>query len=97
MTYVYNLGIFLRPPQLLYLAVGMAVMAAFATFLCFTAPRGLQPATFGHVQTLVDLVDEWSLLMFWGDKGLRDEGNEIRHAGTANIPLALILIDALYE
>ena len=96
-TYVYNWGIFLRPPQLLYLAVGMAILAAFATFLCFQRPNGPQPATFGHVQTLVDLVDEWSLLMYWGDKGLRVEGDEIRHAGTANVALEPVLLDALYE
>ena len=96
-TYVYNWGIFLRPPQLLYLAVGMALMAGFATFLCFKRPSGTQPATFGHVQTSVDLVDEWSLLMFWGDKGLREEGDEIRHAGTANVSLPPVLSDALYE
>ena len=57
-TYVYNWGIFLRPPQLLYLAIGMAIMAGLATFLCFKGPKGPQPATFGHVQTLVNLVDE---------------------------------------
>jgi hypothetical protein len=96
-TYVYNWGIFLRPPQLLYLGVGMAIMAAFATFLCLKGPRGPQPATFGHVQTLVDLVDDWSLLMFWGDKDLRQEGDEIRHAGTAKVALEPVLIDALYE
>ena len=93
-TYVYNWGIFLRPPQLLYLAVGMAVLALFATFLCFKEPKGPQPATFGHVQTLVD---EWSSLMFWGDKGLRAEGDGIRHAGTANVSLEPVLTGALYD
>ena len=72
-------------------------MAAFTTYLCYKRPKGPQPATFGHVQTLVDLVDEWYLLMFWGDKGLREEGDEIRHAGTANVALEPVLLDSLYE
>ena len=96
-TYVYNWGIFLRPPQLLYLAIGMCVMGAFTTFLCFNAPRGPQPATFGHIQTLVNLTDDWSLLLFWGDKGLKDRGAGIRHAGTAGTSLRPVLLDALYE
>ena len=32
-----------------------------------------------------------------GDKGLRAEGDEIRHAGTANISLQPVWPDALYE
>jgi len=100
MTYAYNWGIFLRPPQLLYLSLVATVLAAFATFLSFQQPKGEQPATLGHVQTLVDLVDEWHLLMFWGDKGLKEveEGDEagVRHAGTASYSLDKIALDALY-
>lgn len=96
-TYVYNWGIFLRPPQLLYLAIGMGVLAAFTSFLAFKGPSGPQPATFGHVKTLIDLVDEWSLLLYWGDKGLIDGKDEIRHAGTGSGPLQAVVLDALYE
>ena len=96
MSYAYNWGIFLRPPQLLYLSIGATILAAFATFLSFQQPNGEQPATFGHVQTLVDLVDEWHLLLFWGDKGVREEGDEVRHAGTASHPLITIMKDGLY-
>jgi hypothetical protein len=96
MTYIYNWGIFLRPPQLLYLSFGATVLATFTTFLGFQRPSGEQPATFGHVQNLVDLVNEWHLLLFWGDKGVSGEG-EFRHAGTASHPLDKIQKDALYE
>jgi hypothetical protein len=99
MTYAYNWGIFLRPPQLLYLSLGATVLAVFTTFLSFQQSVGEQPATLGHVQTLVDLVDEWHLLMFWGDKGLKEvEGEEarIRHAGTASDRLDKIVVEALY-
>lgn len=94
--YAYNWGIFLRVPQILYLCIGMALLAAFATFLCFRKPSGPQPATFGHVQTLVNVVDEWSLLMFWGDKGVIDSNGEARHAGTAGLPLEPIVMGAIY-
>ena len=96
MTYAYNWGIFLRPPQLLYLSLGATILAAFTTFLSFYRPKGEQPATFGHVQTLVDLVDEWHLRLFWGDKGARGEG-EVRHAGTSIFPLKTIMRHAMYE
>jgi len=40
------------------------------------------PATFGHLQTIVDLVDKWDERMYWGDKSIDDES--VRHAGTSN-------------
>jgi hypothetical protein len=72
----------------------------FATFLAFRKPRGPQPAAHGHIQTLADLVDDWTTdpngVFWWGDK----EGvSEIaRHAGMSlNWPdLAKIRIDELY-
>jgi hypothetical protein len=76
---------------------GATVLAGFTTFLSFQHPKGEQPATFGHNQTLMDLVDEWHLLLVWGDKGVSGEGEEIRHAGTASYPLDSIRKDALYE
>ena len=48
-SYAYNWGV-LWWPQLLYLSVGMAVLAAFANTLCLKSPNAPQPATFGHVQ-----------------------------------------------
>lgn len=94
--YSYNWGIFLRPPQILYLCIGMAFLAAFASFLCFKRLRGPQPVAFGHVQTLVNLIDEWSLLMYWGDKGVIDSNTGVRHAGTAAMPLGPIIRGAFY-
>lgn len=96
-TYAYNWGLFLRPPQLLYLSICMTVLAVFSTFLSLKHPRGAQPVTYGHLQTLTDLVDEWHPTLFWGDKGLKGESLEIRHAGTAMQPLGFIFENALYE
>jgi hypothetical protein len=61
-------------------------LALFLSYLADRRPHGAQPATYGHLQTLVDLVDEWALdsqAMWWGDKGVRDEDPSIRHSGTA--------------
>ena len=37
----------------------MFTLAAMATSLALYQPQGPQPATFGNLQTLVDLVDMW--------------------------------------
>jgi hypothetical protein len=36
-----------------------ALFTAFITFLAFKHPRGPQPATWGSIQTLANLVDDW--------------------------------------
>ncbi|RBR25724.1 uncharacterized protein FIESC28_01477 [Fusarium coffeatum] len=86
----------------LMLYAGLAILlAAFATFLALRKRSGPQPATVGHLQTIADLVDDWTLnekgRIFWGDKGADTEA-EIRHAGTSSDPDALekICLDAIY-
>jgi hypothetical protein len=97
-SYAYNWGVFLRPPPLLYLSMGSFLLSAFVTYVCFRRPGGEQPATFGHIQTLVNLVDVWHLELFWGDKGAARDGPEgIRHAGTASRPLGEVIQGQLYE
>jgi hypothetical protein len=76
-----------------------AAFASFATFLTVRKPKGPQPATYGHIQTLADLVDNWTLdehgCFWWGDKGAR-EG--VRHAGMCSHRegLSRIRMNALY-
>ncbi|KAJ5261806.1 hypothetical protein N7505_008673 [Penicillium chrysogenum] len=97
-SYAYNWGIFLRPPPLLYLSIGSFLLSAFVTYVCFRRPGGEQPATFGHIQTLVNLIDVWHLDLFWGDKGAARDGPEgVRHAGTASRPLEEVIQGQLYE
>lgn len=55
----FSIGIDMRPPQILYLGVGAAFVALFITACAFWRPKVPQPATFGHLQTLVDVVDYW--------------------------------------
>jgi hypothetical protein len=86
----------------LMLYAGLAILlASFATFLALRKRSGPQPATMGHLQTIADLVDDWTLnekgRIFWGDKGADTEAG-IRHAGTSSDPDALdkVSLDAIY-
>lgn len=96
-SYAYNWGLFVRPPPFLYLSIGSLCLSVVLTFSCCQRPKGEQPATFGHVQTLVNLVDEWHLQMYWGDKGEGLDTDRVRHAGTASVPLGMIMKDVMYE
>lgn len=64
-------------------AGGMLVIATFVTYIAKKRPLGAQPAAYGHIQTLANLVDEWSPKMYWGHK----EDGIICHAGTSAIVL----------
>ncbi|KAG2755814.1 hypothetical protein P692DRAFT_20826810, partial [Suillus brevipes Sb2] len=91
--------------KLAYLAVGMLtaqiwnlcialfIFASFITFVALRRPRGPQPAAYGHVQTLANLVDEWSPVMWWGHK---EDGIPYCHAGTSDHPLPDVKMDCVY-
>ncbi len=69
----YTIGAIMFIPQIFYLDVGLVLLASFVTACTFWCPKGPQPATYGHLQTLVDLIDEWpegGEKMFWGRKEL---------------------------
>lgn len=71
----------------LFVLAGVALMTvAFGEYLLRRRPRGPQPAAFGHLQTLVDLVDDWGRgkdgQLFWGSKG--NIHTELGHAGTSS-------------
>lgn len=87
-------GIFLRPPQLLYLSLVLTILALFATYLAFKKLKGPQPATFGHLQTLIDLIDVYGHPLYWGHKF--QSVVEISHFGTATTPLPRIRESELY-
>lgn len=77
----------------------MFVLAAFATFLTRRKSSGSQPAAFGHLQTLCDLIDAWpervEQAMYWGDKS-EDGKMGLRHAGTSMKALKAVLPDQMY-
>lgn len=90
---------------ILLLLAGVTVVAAFGSFLAWNQPSGSQPATFGHLQTLVNLIDEWygeEERMWWGDKGVTKNPviqyrKVVRRAGTANKRLEEIKLGSFYR
>jgi hypothetical protein len=64
--------------QIIYLTIALFAFATVSTFVARRHPQGPQPAAYGHLQTLANLVDEWSPTMWWG---LKADGKPICHAG----------------
>jgi len=60
---IYYEGIELRIPQVCYTAITLFMLSVLATWLALWRPAGPQPATFGHLPTLVDLIDVWPCRM----------------------------------
>lgn len=80
----YNLGVNMHPPQIFYFAGFCLVAALFGLFLSITQPKGYLPASFGHIRTIADIVDEWadSGCMFWGVKD-SPNGTNLGFTGTS--------------
>ncbi|KAG2745770.1 hypothetical protein P692DRAFT_201856076 [Suillus brevipes Sb2] len=72
------LGVDMLPVQIWNLCIALFIFACFFTFVALRRPRGPQPAAYGHLQTLANLVDEWSPVMWWGHK---EDGIPYCHAG----------------
>jgi hypothetical protein len=64
--------------QIWNLCIALFTFACIFTFVALRRPRGPQPAAYGHLQTLANLVDEWSPVMWWGHK---EDGIPYCHAG----------------
>ncbi|KAG1731079.1 uncharacterized protein EDB91DRAFT_1227285 [Suillus paluster] len=79
--------------QIMNLCIALCIFACVFTFVALRRPRGPQPATYGHLQTLANLVDEWSPVMWWGHK---EHGIPYCHAGTSNHPLPDVEMDCVY-
>jgi len=62
-------------------------LAILTTHIARSTPSEVQPATWGHLQTLADLVDDWGTAddkkLYWGDKGVHSDG--VRFAGTSTV------------
>lgn len=56
---LYWEGVQIRIPQVCYTAILLFCLAFLATLIALWKPSGPQPATFGHLPTLVDLIDVW--------------------------------------
>ncbi|KAG1847552.1 hypothetical protein DFJ58DRAFT_730160 [Suillus subalutaceus] len=85
--------VFMFTAQIWNLCIALFTFACFFTFVALRRPRGPQPAAYGHVQTLANLVDEWSPVMWWGHK---EDGIPYCHAGTSDHPLPDVKMDCVY-
>jgi len=90
-----DLYVFMSLLPLIALTTCFIILGLFTEFLVRWKPKGAQPATYGDMDRLLGLVDEWNHdLIFWGDKGASHDG--IRRAGTAGRRLADLDVDAWY-
>lgn len=92
----YSVGVHIEPVQLFYLAIMTIALAIFATCIANHKPEGPQPATYGHLQTIVNLVDRWppeGKRLYWGHSG-RENG--MAHAGTSGEKLGPIHMGEYY-
>ena len=85
-------GFDLWAPQMLYLSLLIMVFTALVTVLSTWRPAGPQPASFGHLQTIADLINEWSLVFHRAHK---DDGDPC-HAGTSTKALEPVKTDMYY-
>ncbi|KUJ09097.1 uncharacterized protein LY89DRAFT_570173, partial [Mollisia scopiformis] len=76
----FKLGVNMYPPQIFYFTAFSFGVAVFASYVSLRRPVGPLPATFGHLQTMADLIDEWEDRMFWGHK----ESGYPNYAGTSS-------------
>ncbi|KAF7984878.1 hypothetical protein HWV62_10863 [Athelia sp. TMB] len=70
-----------RPYQIWYLSGATFIFAGGMTALALRHPPGLQPAAFGHIQTLANVVDVWAPTIWWGYKVTNESAG---HAGTSD-------------
>jgi len=81
----FRLGVNMYPPQIFYFTGFALALALFGTYLAFRRPTGPLPASYGHIQTIADIIDEWSDTgsMFWGHKADGQGVGEPSYAGTS--------------
>jgi len=80
----------MRPVQIV---VALFLLALALTFVARHHLHGPQPAAYGHLQTLANLIDEWSPTMWWGHK---QDGMPIGHAGTSSHILPAVNMKTQY-
>ncbi|KAL2145233.1 hypothetical protein VTI28DRAFT_7742 [Corynascus sepedonium] len=85
----FQLGVNMYPPQIFYFSVFCLVAAVFGLLLSVWQPQGYLPASYGHIQTIADVIDDWadSGCIFWGDKRAGNTANP-GYTGTSTHRLA---------
>ncbi|TLD32476.1 hypothetical protein E2P81_ATG05452 [Venturia nashicola] len=81
---------------LLTLAILLLLLGLLVEILIRHKPKGPQPTTYGDIEALAALIDDWQDgKIFWGDKGPVTE--MIRRAGTSGQRLAGLQMSFLYQ
>ncbi|KAK3339947.1 hypothetical protein B0T25DRAFT_574824 [Lasiosphaeria hispida] len=92
-----NTSVFMAIFPLLTIAILFLILGLFSEYLIRVKPKGLQPATYGDIQALAALVDDWGHdTIFWGDKGEYERIEGVRVAGTAGTRLAGLRAGVMY-
>lgn len=94
-TYAQTQGVafYMYTTQIWNLCIALLIFACFFTLVSLRRPHGPQPAAYGHLQTLANLVDEWSPVMWWGHK---EDAIPYCHAGTSDHSLLAVKMDCIY-
>ena len=66
----YARGVLMRVPHIAYLTGLWVLFVIFAFSISFTTRKGPLPASYGHLQTMLDVAGECADgVVYWGDKG----------------------------
>ncbi|KAJ9149807.1 hypothetical protein NKR23_g4057 [Pleurostoma richardsiae] len=81
----FKLGVNMYPPQIFYFTGFSLVAAVFCTYLSCRRSSGYLPSSFGHIQTIANIIDEWadSGCMYWGHKADGRFPGDPSYAGTS--------------
>jgi hypothetical protein len=86
----------------MYMVLSFLLLAIFGTCIAGLRPKGPQPVVYGHIQTMINLVDEWqdwkksgNDKLYWGHK-FEDSSTKICRAGTSTDALPAIMAGKQY-
>jgi hypothetical protein len=60
-TYSGDIQISFRSGPMITYGVSAMLVAVFVSFLAWRNPKGPQPSSWGHLQTLADMIDSWDV------------------------------------
>lgn len=93
-----NSKVFMAVFPLLTVAMIFLGVACLGEYLVRWSPKGPQPATYGDIRSLGELVDDWTHdPLFWGDKGVDENTPGVRVAGIAGEKLRVVREGCLYS
>ncbi|KAK9449680.1 uncharacterized protein V1518DRAFT_414364 [Limtongia smithiae] len=76
----YQYGLLLNPPQFLTVSIFWLFLVVFIAIVSSLKFKGPLPATYGHLQTIANIIDVWEPRMYWGHKSVEelwDSGSDI--------------------